>query len=75
MTRETNLRMLEEIMNLEPNSLQENTILKQVSEWDSMAKVLLMVTVDDIFKKLLTAKELNSFKTPADILDYIDGGQ
>lgn len=75
MTRETNLRMLEEIMNLEPNSLQENTILKQVSEWDSMAKVLLMVTVDDKFKKLLTAKELNSFKTPADILDYIESEQ
>jgi len=67
--------MLEEIMNLEPISSQENIILKQVSEWDSMAKVLLMVTVDDIFKKLLTAKELNSFKIPADILDYIDGGQ
>jgi len=67
--------MLEEIMNLDENSLQEDTILKQVSEWDSIAKVLLMVTVDDKFKKLLTAKELNSFKTPADILDYIEGGQ
>ena len=73
MSRETNLRMLEEIMNWEANSLHENTILKKVPEWDSIAKVLLMVTIDDKFQKLLTAKELNAFTTPGDILDYIEG--
>jgi acyl carrier protein len=73
LTRETNLRMLEEIMNLAANSLQENTILKQLPQWDSIAKILLMADVEDKFKKLLTGKELNSFKTPADILDYIEG--
>jgi acyl carrier protein len=66
--------MLEEIMDLEENTLQESTVLKQITRWDSIAKVLLMANVEEQFKKLLTAKELNSFKTPAGILDYIDGG-
>lgn len=73
MTRKQKLQMLEEIMDLEENALNEQTILKQIHKWDSIAKVLLMATVEEKFKILLTSKELNSFKTPAEIIDYIDG--
>lgn len=66
------MRMLEEIMDVEQYSLQEGTLLKKILRWDSMAKVLLMTMVEEKFDKLLTSKDLNSFQTPGEILDYIE---
>ena len=72
MTNEEKIRLIEDTLDLEPNSLNENTVLSEVPEYDSMAKLGLIVLCDDEFSKKLTGEKILEFKTVKDILDFMD---
>ncbi len=65
------LALLEEMMELDSDSLTENTVLEDLSEWDSMAALSLIVLVDENFGKKLSANQIKSFKTIKDILNFM----
>lgn len=71
MTNEEKMRLIEETLELDANSLTEETVLADVEEYDSMAKLSLIVLCDDEFGKKLSGEELRSFKTVKDILDFM----
>lgn len=70
---ETNkkLAMLEEMMELDEGTLTVETKLDDIEEYDSMAKLSLIVLMNDEFEKKLTANQIKAFQTVQDILDFM----
>ncbi|MBQ9472659.1 MAG: acyl carrier protein [Ruminococcus sp.] len=68
MTDKEKIALIEETLDLDEGTLTPDTVLDDVDEYDSMAKLSLIVLFDDEFGKKLTGDEVKSFKTVADIL-------
>ncbi|MCI9038162.1 MAG: acyl carrier protein [Oscillospiraceae bacterium] len=66
------LAMIEEIMDLDEGTLTPATVLEDLEEWDSMAKLSVMVMMDDEFGKVLTGDAVRALKTVQDILNFMD---
>ena len=71
MTTEQKIRLLEEALELDENTLTEDTSLDAIPEYDSMAKLTLIVLCDDEFNKKLTGEQINGFKTVKDVLQFM----
>lgn len=65
------LAMLEEIMDLDEGTLEMNTVLGDLEEWDSLSALSLMAEAKKNYGKKLSANEINSFVTVQDIIDYL----
>jgi acyl carrier protein len=68
MTDKEKIRLIEDALELEENSLTEETLLADIPEYDSMAKLTLIVLFDDEFSKKLTGEQIKTFKTVKDII-------
>lgn len=64
--------MLEDMLELDGGALEPATELSSIDEYDSMAKLSLIVLMDDEFGKKLTGEKIRQFKTVQDILDFMD---
>lgn len=71
MTNDEKLRLLEETLEIEANTLTAETSLFDIEEFDSMAKLTLIVLCDDEFGKKLTGEQIREFKTVGDILAFM----
>lgn len=71
MTQEEKISMLEEMLELENGTLSPEMELSSIEEYDSMAKLSLIVLMDDEFNKKLTGEQIREFKTVQDILDFM----
>jgi acyl carrier protein len=72
MTNQEKMTLLEETLELDPNCLTEDTQVDSIENFDSMAKLTLIVLCDDEFNKKLTGEKLREFKTVRDILEFMD---
>lgn len=68
MTNEEKIALLEDMLDLDGGTLKSETELSDIEEYDSMAKLSLIVMFDDEFGKKLTGEEIRTFKTVGDIL-------
>ena len=66
------ISMLEEIMDLDEETLSTDTVLDDVEEWDSLSKLTLMATVKKNYQKNLTAAQVKAFETVQDICSYLE---
>ena len=71
MTQEEKIALLEDMLELDKGSLNPETALAEIDEYDSMAKLSLIVLMDDEFSKKLTGEQIREFKTIQDILDFM----
>ena len=71
MTNEEKIALLEDMLELDNGSLNPETVLAEIEEYDSMAKLSLIVLMDDEFSKKLTGEQIREFKTVQDILDFM----
>lgn len=71
MTSEEKINLIEDALELDTNTLTEETLLADVPEYDSMAKLTLIVLCDDEFSKKLTGEQIKAFKTVKDVLDFM----
>lgn len=71
MTQEEKIALLEDMLELDNGSLNPETALAEIDEYDSMAKLSLIVLMDDEFSKKLTGEQIREFKTVQDILDFM----
>jgi len=71
MTTEKKLELLEETLELDEGTLKVDTVLADLEEWDSMAKLSLIVLMKDEFDKKLSGEQIREFKTVRDILDFM----
>lgn len=70
MTQEEKIAVLEDMLELENGTLTVETKLDEIDEYDSMAKLSLIVTSDEEFGKKLTGEQIREFKTVGDILTF-----
>lgn len=71
MTQEEKIAMLEEMLELDGGSLKPEMKLNEIPEYDSMAKLSLIVMMDEEVGKKLTGEDIQGFKTVKDILDFM----
>lgn len=71
MTTEEKIALLEDMLELDNGSLNPETVLAEIDEYDSMAKLSLIVLMDDECGKKLTGEQIREFKTVQDILDFM----
>ena len=72
MTVKEKLNSLEELLEVEKDTLNEETRLDQMSQWDSMSAIALIAMIDDCFGKVITPAEVKKFETIKDILDQME---
>lgn len=65
------LAMLEEVMEVEEGELSADMALDDIEEYNSMAKLALIVMMSDEFDKKLTSDQIKEFKTVQDIMDFM----
>ncbi len=68
MSDQEKIAMLEEAWELDEGALAADTVLEDVEEYDSMAKLSLIVLMDDEFGVKLTGDVIKGFETVGDIL-------
>ena len=71
MTKQEKLVLLEDIFEIDPGQLKEETVLDGLENWDSMTKLSLIVLMDDKFGKKVAGKEIEGLKTVRDILEIM----
>lgn len=71
MTDQEKIAKLEEMMELEADTLQEDTVLADLDEWNSMARLSFIVLMDEEFQKKVSAAQLKNFVLVKDILDFM----
>lgn len=72
MTEQEKLALLEATIEAEPGSLKPEMDLEGIDEYDSLAKLSLIVMMEDDFGRKLTANDVRSFKTVGDILKCME---
>ncbi len=68
MTEQEKIALIEETLELDEGTLSPDTVLDELDEYDSMAKLSLIVLFDDEFGVKLTGDKIKSFVTVADML-------
>lgn len=72
MTRADKIRLLEDMFDLAPGTLAEETKLADIEQYDSMSKLALIVLFDDEFGKKLSGADIRSFETIADVVNFME---
>ena len=72
MTVQEKLNQLEELLDIETNTLSEEMELEDIDEWDSMAVISVIAMFDDDFSKVVTPDQIKGFKTVKDIIDEMN---
>ena len=68
MTEREKLALLEDMLELDEGDLSADKALDDIDEYDSMAKLSLIVLMDDEFGVKLTGDMIKGFETVGDIL-------
>lgn len=66
------IELLEEMLDVESGTLKPEMVLEEIDEWDSLAKISLIVLMDEECSKKLTSTEIKQFKTIQDIMNFMD---
>lgn len=72
MSVEEKIAALEEIMDLDEGSLNEESVLDEYEEWDSLSKLSLVAFAKRKFDIVLSTEKMNAFVTVKDICDTLE---
>ncbi len=72
MTEKEKLALLEDLLEIEEGTLNAETNLDEIEEYDSMTKLSLIVMAEDEFGVKLDSATLKGFKTVGDILAVLN---
>lgn len=72
MTITEKLHLIEELLDIEIDTLTEQTELSKISQWDSMTVIALIAMFDDVFGKIITPEKVKKYKTIEDITNEMN---
>ena len=64
------IELIAEALEMEASDLSLETSLEDIPEYDSMAKLSVIVVMDEEFSKKLTGETMQEFKTVGDIISF-----
>ncbi len=67
MTEKQKLKLAEEIMDVEENSLSMDMVLDDIDEWDSLSALTLIVESKKRWGKVITTEIIAELKTVSDL--------
>ncbi len=70
MTDQEKIDLIADALEVEANDLSLETKLADLAEYDSMAKLSIIVLMDEEFEKKLTGEEMAKFVTIGDIVAF-----
>ena len=66
------INKIEEMLEIDENTLTLDTELNSLDEWDSVAILSTIVMLDEEFGKKLLGEQIQKFHTVKDILDFME---
>ena len=72
MSEKEKLNLLEDTLELDEGTLQMDMSLKDVDEYDSMAKLSIIVMMEDEFGVKLSGDDVKAFVTVGDIINKMN---
>jgi acyl carrier protein len=73
-SKEEIINLFEDAIEIDANTLTMESVLADLPEYDSMAKLSLIVLCDEEFQKKLTGEKIREFVTVGDIVRFISEG-
>lgn len=70
MTEQEKIELVADALDMEASELSMDMKLQDLAEYDSMAKLSIIVLMDEEFEKKLTGEEMAKFETVADIISF-----
>ena len=70
MNREIFIKKLKDALYI-VEEIDNDTVLNDLDEWDSLSKIELMAFIDKEFNQQITIEEINKFVTIGDIMEKI----
>ena len=71
MSEKEKLTLLEETFELDEGSLKSDMVLSEIEGYDSMAKLSLIVMLEDECNKTVSGEQIRALRTVADILNLM----
>ena len=71
MTNQEIINLIEDTFEIDMNTLSENSSLSDIPEYDSMAKLSVIILADEEFNKKLTGETMRDFKIVGDIVEFL----
>ena len=72
MSEKERIELLEEIMDVDPDTLEKDSVLADFEEWDSLTALTLISEMDARFGKKVSGEEVKGFKTVADVIAIME---
>ncbi|MDO5111446.1 MAG: acyl carrier protein [Clostridia bacterium] len=72
MTQEKKIALLEDMLDVDEGTLTPATVLADLDEWDSLARLSLIVMMSDECDKQVTGADVRAYVTVQDILTAMD---
>lgn len=72
MSEKEKLALLEEMLELDEGELNAEQVINEIDNFDSMARLSLIVLFEDEFDKIITGEDIDKFVTVKDILDAME---
>lgn len=72
MNNQRKLELLEEILDVEENTLTPETVLSNLEEWDSIALISFIALMDDEFGEIIKGEKVKEQKTVADLMRLME---
>lgn len=72
MSEKEKLALLEETLEADEGSLSAEMDLDEVESYDSLARLSIVVMMEDNFHKKVSASDIRSFQTVGDILRFME---
>ena len=72
MTNEEKIALIEEVMDLDEGTLNEDSVLDDYDEWDSLSKLSLIALAKKEFGLVLKTENIKEFKTVSDICNFLN---
>jgi acyl carrier protein len=71
MTDKEIIELLEEALEVSPNTLTPETAIADVEDWNSLGWLSVMSLLDERFEVGLSAAEIRAMRTVADVLQHV----
>jgi acyl carrier protein len=71
MEKEVFFQAIKDGLEIENEDISQNTNLKELPEYDSVGVMALIATIDELFNKSLTAKDLKNVTTINSLMELI----
>ena len=72
MTREEKIELIADILEVEPDEVQEDMVLEDFETWDSVAVLSVIAMMDEHFGKYPHASEIRSYIKVGDLMKNME---